>query len=523
MRVGLYARYSSDQQRDESITDQLGVVRARIATEGWTEVQAYDDAAISGASMIRPGIQRLMRDALAGKFDVVMAESLDRFSRDQADVATMHKRLAFVGVKILTLAEGEIGPLHIGLKGTMNSMFLSDLADKTRRGLRGRAEAGKWAGGLCYGYRKVRVAEGEPRGEQEVVLPQAEVVRRIFRAYNTGMSPKAIAKWLNAEKVPPPRASAWSPSTILGNATRGTGILNNALYVGRYVWNRQHYRKNPETGKRVARINQEALRSSVSVPHLRILDDDTWQATKARQAVMSNRARDAIVYARRPKHLFSELTKCGSCGGGFTLSSHDRLTCFNSRSRGTCSNRRGIKRQELEARVLHAIRARLFEPGAFREFCAAFTAEMTRLRREHIAETAGARRELATVERRQREIMNALAEGYRSEAWKADLVELDHRKAKLTSALAEPPLPALHPKMADAFRAKVETLALGLEHDEQRHAARLALRGLIDKIVVPPNDGLLKVVGNLGAMLETAHGRTQTGTDVAIVGCGGGI
>ena len=48
--------------------------------------------------------------------------------------------------------------------------------------------------------------------------------------------------------------------------------------------------------------------------------------------------------ARRPKYLFSGLTQCASCGGGFILSSHDRLTCFNARSRGTCTNRRRIKR-----------------------------------------------------------------------------------------------------------------------------------------------------------------------------------
>nr|WP_246402362.1 recombinase family protein [Gluconacetobacter dulcium] len=71
-----------------------------------------------------------------------MAESLDRVSRDQADVATLFKRLQFAGVTIVTLAEGEISELHGGLKGTMNALFLKDLAMKTHRGLRGRVEAG---------------------------------------------------------------------------------------------------------------------------------------------------------------------------------------------------------------------------------------------------------------------------------------------------------------------------------------------------------------------------------------------
>jgi site-specific DNA recombinase len=166
------------------------------------------------------------------------------------------------------------------------------------------------------------------------------------------------------------------------------------------------------------------------------------------------------------------------------------------------------------------MRELFFEPCAFAHFCEAFTAEMTRQRREHVAQLAGARRELAAVERRLKEILNALAEGFRTESWKAELVTLDAQKAKLTADLVEPPMPALHPHMADVFRQKATTLAAGLEHDEQRDAARLALRGFLDKIVIPEGDGLLQVVGNIGSMLAAAQGRPKA---VGYVGCGGGI
>jgi DNA invertase Pin-like site-specific DNA recombinase len=79
-----------------------------------------------------------MRDALNRPFDVVLAEWLDRFSRDQEDTAGLFKRLTFAGVNIVTIAEGDITHLHIGFKGTMNALFLKDLAEKTHRGLRGR-------------------------------------------------------------------------------------------------------------------------------------------------------------------------------------------------------------------------------------------------------------------------------------------------------------------------------------------------------------------------------------------------
>src|SRR5215813_5664480 len=92
------------------------------------------------------------REALQKKVAVVMAEALDRFSRDQEDTAGLFKRLTFAGVNIVTLAEGDITHLHIGLKGTMNALFLKELAEKTRRGLRGRIELGKAGGGVNFGY-----------------------------------------------------------------------------------------------------------------------------------------------------------------------------------------------------------------------------------------------------------------------------------------------------------------------------------------------------------------------------------
>lgn len=125
VKVALYARYSSDNQRDASIADQLRVCRAYAEREGWKICEEYTDHAMSGATLLRAGFQALMRDALNRRFDVVLAESLDRFSRDQEDTAGLFKRLTFAGVNIVTLAEGDITHLHIGFKGTLNALFLT--------------------------------------------------------------------------------------------------------------------------------------------------------------------------------------------------------------------------------------------------------------------------------------------------------------------------------------------------------------------------------------------------------------
>ena len=241
IRAALYARYSSDLQSAASIEDQFRICRDHAERAGWTIVDTYRDAAISGDSMIlRPGIQALLADARSGAFDVVVAEALDRMSRDQADVSALFKHLQFARVMIVTLAEGEVNELHVGLKGTMNALFLKDLAAKTHRGLRGRVEKGRSGGGLCYGYDVVTTfdAAGEPvRGERTINEAEASVVRRVFRDFASGVSPRTIARRLNAEGIACPSGKLWTDSTIRGQVKRGTGLINNELYIGRLVWN----------------------------------------------------------------------------------------------------------------------------------------------------------------------------------------------------------------------------------------------------------------------------------------------
>ena len=152
LRAAIYARFSTDMQRDASIEDQIRSCREYAARQGLMVVETYSDRAVSGASLMRSGIQKLLRDGRSGGFDIVISEGLDRLSRNQADIAQIYQTLMFSEVMIETVSEGHISEMHIGLKGTMNSLFIKDLAIKTHRGLKGRALEGKSAGSLTYGY-----------------------------------------------------------------------------------------------------------------------------------------------------------------------------------------------------------------------------------------------------------------------------------------------------------------------------------------------------------------------------------
>jgi hypothetical protein len=119
-------------------------------------------------------------------------------------------------------------------------------------------EGGKSAGGLCYGYRVVKSLSGGTvtTGEREIEPAEAAIVDRIFREFVAGVAPKVIARRLNQDGIAGPFGGTWSRSTIHGNSRRGTGILNNELYVGRLIWNRM--RLCQESGHRQTHLASES-------------------------------------------------------------------------------------------------------------------------------------------------------------------------------------------------------------------------------------------------------------------------
>jgi DNA invertase Pin-like site-specific DNA recombinase len=338
LRAVIYPRYSSDLQREASIEDQIEVCRRYAELQGWDVVGAYPDSAQCGASRFRPAFQQLQVDAEARRFDVIIVEALDRLSRKLADVAELNDRLTFWGIRLHSVQTGEVTTMHIAFLGAQAQMQLKDLAEKTKRGQLGRALKGKIPGGKAYGY-DVLPATAEGAGERKINPAEATVVQGIFQLFAAGVSPREIAKRLNARDVPGPDGRPWGDTTIRGQAERGTGILNNALYAGRIEWNRCSYVKDPRTGKRVPRPNPKERWEIVPRLDLQIVSDELWDTVKARQAeVRITMTRDAdgsaLNRAHRRKYLLSGLLECGVCGGGFTIVDAKHYGCATHRSKG---------------------------------------------------------------------------------------------------------------------------------------------------------------------------------------------
>ena len=521
MRAAIYARYSSNNQRDASIEDQTRLCKELVKSSDWTLSEVYSDAALSGANLLRPGIQSLLNACFTGQVDIVVAEALDRISRDQEDIAGIFKRLTFAGVRLITLSEGEITDLHVGLKGTMNALYLKDLADKTRRGLRGRVEAGRSGGGNSYGYDVVESSDDD-RGQRRINAYEAKIIHRIFNEYAGGKSPRKIAFDLNRDIIPGPAGKDWGPSTVNGSRIRGTGILNNELYIGRLVWNRLRYIKNPDTGKRISKLNPKEDWIIKEVPELQIVAQDQWDTVKSRQEKVKKNTRPDTITNKpfwektRPKYLLSGLMKCDCCGGNYTKISQNLFGCATARNKGTCDNRINIRTDKVEEIILSGLKDKLMDPSLFKTFAEEFIAEFNRAQLEETADADAAQSELGRIEGQIDKLVMAIANGADAALINSKIKELQGRQNELVVKLdnSADPEPFLHPNLADIYRAKIEDLSSLLLDPQCKAEAFDIIRNLIDEVRLIPEDAQLRIElkGELAGILSLCDEKKKPAT-----------
>ena len=514
-RTAIYTRYSSDRQSESSAEDQERLCRIRAQSESWTVNASFSDPAISGSVRNRPGLNAML--ARAAEFDVILIEALDRLGRDQEDLAGIYKRLKFAGVRIISLSQGEISEIHVGLNGTMAALFLKELGEKTRRGQIGRAVQGRVPGGICYGYRCVPALkpDGSPdRGLRTIDEAEAIIVRRIFADYLSGIGPREIAHALNREGVPAPRGNVWRANTLIGNRARGTGILHNVLYDGRIVFNRQRFVKDPSTRKRIARLNAEDERVESKVENLRIVEADTFAAVADRFDQLAHvPARSQV----RPKRMFSGLIKCGECGGTVTIMTRDRWGCSTAREAGTCSNRVTISNAKLEARILAAFTADLMNADAVAAFVDEYQALQRQARVKMLRDRGKTERRIDAIGAELRRVADAVMKGHDYPEMHLSAQSAVQERARLQADIAATDAEAeiaAHPALAARYRDMVLSLSKGLGSADPDAAklARQSIREIVQLIEMQPAaDGKgasLTLHGDLAGIMSMINAST---------------
>ena len=546
MRAAIYGRFSTDKQSDSSIEDQARNC-VRYAERFQLEiVSRFEDKAISGASKARPGYQEMLAAAERREFDVLLVDDLSRLSRDEIEVKQTIRRFIFRRLRIVGVSDGYDSSIkgekiQSTMRGLMNELYLDDLREKTHRGLTGKALNGYSAGGRTYGYKRRPIenltrldVEGRPLVEavaRAINEDEARWVRQIFEWFAGGHSPRWIANELNRMGVPSARGSTWAANAVYGDVTQGNGFLNNQLYIGRYIWNRSMWTKDPDTGKRRRSDRPESEWIIKDMPDLRIVPQELWDAVQARQAEIRKKSgalREALnnpnSRSHSGKYLFSGLLKCGGCGANFTMCSTHSYGCATNLNRGesACANGLRVPRRVVEERLLEAIKGELFSEEAVDLFVKETTALLKQRQADNVPDTEAARRGLNQAEREVANIMAAIKAGIITPSTKVELerAEADRRRFEelLTTEAPTPEKLANYlPKAKVRYRSLLDSLRETLSRDiaEARECLKTLL-GVIRMIPQPEGylaaelqqsfEGMLKVLGGEGLKVRMVAG-----------------
>lgn len=544
MKAALYARYSTDLQSAASVEDQFRVCERLAERHGFSVTARYCDRAISGGTANRPGYQDMLAAARRREFAAIIAEDSSRLWRNMAEQAPRLAELSDLGVVVVTHdldTRSETAEILGGVLGALSSQYRKEIGRRTRRGLEGKARAGKSAGGRSYGYIP---ASASGTGQIEVDAEQAATVRRIFQMFADGHSARSIAATLNCEGIPSPgatwnrerrRAAGWTGSAIHNNPARGLGILANDLYRGVVIWNRSRWiRSAADSNRRRQVMNPESDWIVRTEERLRIVSDDLWQRVRARQQEQTRRIGERVRAglskpdARRtgagPKYLLSGLLRCAECGSAFAIVGREVYGCsgYQNGGKALCGNNARLRRPDVEREVTAGLKRGMASPAVIDEICRRTRAAL----RSRATTKPDNRGRIATLETEIRNLTDAIAGGLlraspalaaRLAAAEADLGTLQAAsadpvpRASVTSLLAD--LPA---RARRAVEHLEETLSAG---DLPR--AREEIRSKVGTIEIEADEREIRLFGDqkhLVAALARANG-----TNAILYGSGGRI
>ncbi len=394
MRCALYARYSSENQNDRSIADQVRNCKKLAEGRGWSVLGDYifEDKALSGTTVAgRPGLAALRHssDARPRPFDYVLIDDTSRLSRDSVEQGLVIRDLRDNGIFVYFVSDGidtkdeSTEDVLLPVFGIKDSLYSRDLAKKTKRGMEGQVLKGFNPGGRLYGYKYTPVPD--PTGQIDkktrqvrslgtqisVEEREAEIVHTIFSMYASGLGLKAIACSLNEQEVDPPGKErqarrgvanpTWCPSAI-------RAMLRNPRFFGDWSWNRHKWVRKRKTGKRVSVERPRSEWVEHKDPLLAIVDHDLWKAVQERNDENAKRYSKGVGEPRK-NYLMSGLIKCGICDARLIVvgkGSRDDAVygCSFNWHRGAkaCPNNIRITRSVLEDRVIYALERRLMNP-----------------------------------------------------------------------------------------------------------------------------------------------------------------
>ena len=406
MKAVIYARYSCDNQNDGSIDGQMRECKEFAERQGYEVIGEYIDRAYSAKTDKRPQFRQMIADSKNHFFDAIIVWKLDRFARNRYDSVVYKQRLEENGIDVISATENisktSEGKLLESILEAMAELYSDDLAQKVIRGMTDNALKGKNNGGqITFGYKITADKTFEPH---ELYAP---ILHDIFTMYADGSTVKEIVDYLDMKGIRSYRGGKLNINAV-------QRILSNRRYIGEYKF-RDTVIPNcipPLVSKELFEQVQHLLEINKKSPARRKADEE---------------------------YLLSMKLFCGNCGkhmvgesGKGTSQIYRYYKCANTKRVHVC-NKKSVKKEWLEDKVIKVILEILDDKNLINYL----TKKIFSLQGEMNPRIPLLKQQLADVERRITNIMEAIEQGIITEKTKERLAQLENEKKKFTKSIFE--------------------------------------------------------------------------------------
>jgi len=428
----IYARYSSDNQREESIDAQVRAIKDFATREGYNIIRIYADEAKSATTDQRPQFLDMMKDAESGLFQVVIVHKLDRFSRDRFDSAYYKRHLKKCGVRLVSVLENlDDSPESIILESVLEGMaeyYSKNLSREVMKGMKETAYQCKHTGGIPpLGF------DVGPDKTYVINETEAEAIRLIFNMYADGHGYGAIIDTLNSKGYKTKRGNTFGKNSI-------HELLTNEKYIGTFVFNKASKMFNGKRNSHRLKPDDEIIRIPGGCPA--IISNELWERVQAR---LKANKRASGAYSAKIVYLLSGRIFCGSCGGamvgnrakmGRNKTEYAYYGCSNRKTKRTC-DMKAVNKAFIEEKVLDALYENLFADHVIDLATEMIYNHAATQNTEIPKQIATIEKQLGKVEIEIRNIVNAIAAGMFHESMKEKMDELEATKSTLRIRLEE--------------------------------------------------------------------------------------
>lgn len=495
--AAIYARFSSHNQREESIDAQVRACTEYAKNKGLCIVQIYADAAKSGTNSEREQFQEMIKDSAKKKFRYLIIHKLDRFSRDKFDSVTYKRKLKLNGVSILSVTENlDDSPESMMLESCLEGMaqyFSGNLSREVMKGMKESARQCRHVGGLPpLGYDVDPVTKRYLLNESEV-----PIVRSIFEQYANDVGYNQILSYLNSMGYRTKHGRPFGKNSL-------NSILKNEKYVGTYIFNKRL--EKGVSGRRNPTLKSESEWIVVPNGLPAIVDRETFDIV---QAKMARNKEKAGMFKAKEIYLLSGLVKCGECGAsmygntrmcGRNKSNYSSYRCSGRANKRECKNLE-VRRDYIDSYVLDELYERLFSNVSIQKLTALLNDYNIRRVTESSADLKRIKSELAENQRKISTILKLVLEsGISHETVKIELNSLEAQKQTLEKTLLE----LEHKNKASGFsEEKVKELIMRSKEFIRTHKlaeCRNFIDSYIAKVVI--HNGRVKVLFKVNILDE---------------------